>query len=97
MWIRRAFCFASLALAVAALAASGARSAPPGSARKAIQAAFDRDTVAIHGLDLGEVLSNCAPDFVSIDMDGKRIGYSVMRQRLLALKPRVKAIAYREV
>jgi hypothetical protein len=98
----RAFRIGVAALAATLFVSGGAHSAPPGAhaapasgARKAIQAAFDRDTVAFRKLDLDEVLSNCAPNFVSTDKDGTKIGYAVMRQRLQQLKQVVKAMTYR--
>jgi len=94
MLLRRALCTAWLALALVAVAGPAVRADAASSARKAIQAAYDRDTAAYPRLDLKEVLSNCAPDFIGIDEKGKKQNRADLKRLLMALRKQVRSMSY---
>lgn len=93
--ILRAVRISAIVLAAVLYVGAGAHADAKTAARKAIQAAFDRDAVAIGKLDVSEVFENCAPDCVVVQMDGRKLHFSDMRQSLEALVRSVRSLRYR--
>ena len=70
--LRRSSLLIFLPLCLGVWLAPSARADTAAQARKAIQAAYDREDAAADRKDIKGVLANCAPDFQAIELDGSR-------------------------
>ena len=71
----------SMALAIIVLASHGVRADKTQDARKAIQAAYDRNNAAMVRRDVSGVLATYAPGYTSIDQNGQETARSGEEER----------------
>lgn len=80
--LRRSLLLVFLPLGLGVGLAPTAQADTPAQARKAIQAAYDREDAAVGRKDIKGALANCAPDFQFVAPDGTRGSLADARQSL---------------